>query len=228
MSALLYFFCQVKRFLPFFSLLVAWSCEPVPDTRARFTVTIENLTSAETASVLAAGIYFTQSQGNPLFFNLSFDYGDGLELLAEDGIADTLFANIQRRPEILESGTFPDILPGESRQFTFEASYGDYFNFATMFVESNDLFYAFHDGGFSLFEPDGEPITGEFASKVFLWDAGTEENEPPYTGEFQPGRQNAVGDGVATPNEPVRLLDDGFDYPAKTAVISIIFSPTKI
>ena len=216
------FFCLI--------LLSALSCEDLPDTRARFDVTIENLTGSEEApsSVLSAGVFFVQNEGHPMFFNFSFDYGDGLELLAEDGIADTLFQNLNRRNSIVSSGTFPDVLPGERVSFSIEASYGQYFNFATMFVESNDLFYAFHDGGFSLFEPDGTPISGDLTSKVFLWDVGTEENQPPYEGNFQPFRQSVLNEGVSTPNEPVRVRDDAFDYPSKTRVIRITFSPITL
>ncbi len=216
------FFCAI--------LIFTLSCEEVPDTRARFNVTIENLTGTELVqeSILSAGVFFVQNEGHPLFFNLSFDYGDGLELLAEDGNPETLIANLPRRNSIVSSGTFPDILPGESVTFSIEASYGQFFNFATMFVESNDLFYAFHDGGFSLFEPDGSPISGDLSSKVFLWDAGTEENQTPYEGSFQPLRQSMINQGVDTPNEPVRLRDDRFNYPGKVSVIRITFSPTTL
>ncbi len=203
-------------------------CQGIPDTRAEFTVTIENLTGTEEApsAILSRGVFFTQRGGHPLFFNLSFDYGQGLENLAEDGINDTLFNSMTMRRDIIEVGVFPDILPGESETFNISASYGESFNFASMFTESNDAFYAYNDDGLSLFHPDGDPISGDFTRKIFLWDAGTELNEVPYEGPNQPLRQSAMNQGETTPFERIRLINDGFDYPVKTAVMRITFSPT--
>ena len=129
------------------------------------------------------------------------------------------------RRDVLEVGVFPDILPGESVSFDVSASFGESFNFASMFTESNDAFYAYNDDGLSLFHPDGDPISGDFTRKVFLWDAGTELNEIPYEGPNQPLRQATLDQGEFTPFERIRLIDDGFTYPAKTAVIRITFSP---
>lgn len=212
-----------------FFLVILFSCEGLPDTRAQFDVTIENLSGSESAPalILSRGVYLTQRGGHPLFFNLTFDYGQGLENLAEDGINDTLFRNIRTRRDVLENGVFPDILPGESVTFTFSASYGESFNVATMFTESNDAFYAFNDDGLSLFHPNGDPINGDFTRKIFLWDAGTEVNEPPFEGANQPGRQAALNQGEFTPFERIRLINDGFSYPEKTQVLRITFSPTE-
>lgn len=209
-------------------LLCLAACEGIPDTRAEFTVTIENLSGTETAPevVLSRGVFLTHRGGHPLFFNFSFEYGQGLEELAEDGINDTLFQHLSARRDVMTAGVFPDIFPGESVSFNFSAAYGDSFSLASMFTESNDAFYAYNDDGLSLFHPDGEAISGDFTSKIFLWDAGTELNEEPYAGPNQPGRQTALDQGEFTAFERVRLIDDGFSYPAKTAVIRITFSPT--
>lgn len=216
------------QWILFSSLLLA--CEGLPDTVARFSVTIENLSGTESAPsvILSRGVFFTQRGGHPLFFNLSFDYGQGLEELAEDGINDTLFQNIRTRRDVLEHGVFPDILPGEAVTLTFDASYGDSFNMATMFTESNDAFYAYNDDGLSLFHPNGDPISGDLTAKIFLWDAGTELNEPPYVGANQPGRQSALNQGEFTPFDRVRLINDGFSYPAKSEVIRVTFSPEAL
>ncbi len=217
-----------KTYISILVLLMLVGCEGIPDTRADFTVTIENLSGTESAPelILSRGVYLTHRGGHPLFFNLSFDYGQGLEELAEDGINDTLINTLSIRRDVINAGVFPDIFPGESISFNLSASYGDAFNLATMFTESNDAFYAYNDDGLSLFHPDGEPISGDFTQKVFLWDAGTELNEEPYAGVNQPGRQTSMDQGEFTPFERVRLIDDEFDYPAKTAVIRITFSPT--
>ncbi|MDW3194168.1 MAG: spondin domain-containing protein [Cytophagales bacterium] len=217
-----------KTYIWIIVLLCFAGCEGIPDTRAEFTVTIENLSGTEAAPevILSRGVFMTHRGGHPLFFNFSFEYGQGLEELAEDGINDTLFNNLSVRRDVIETGVFPDILPGESVSFSFSASYGDSFNLASMFTESNDAFYAYNDDGISLFHPDGEPISGDFTRKVFLWDAGTELNEEPYEGPNQPARQMNLNQGEFTAFERVRLIDDGFSYPAKTSVLRITFSPT--
>lgn len=218
-----------KTYIWILVLLGLASCEGIPDTRSDFTVTIENLSGTESAPavILSRGVYLTHRGGHPLFFNLSFEYGQGLEELAEDGINDTLFNNLLARRDVIEVGSFPDIFPGESVSFEFSASFGEAFNLASMFTESNDAFYAYNDDGLSLFHPNGEPISGNFTQKIFLWDAGTELNEAPYTGSNQPARQTSMNQGDFTPFERVRLINDEFAYPAKTTVIQITFSPTE-
>ena len=218
--------------LYFFILSVFASfCEQAPpDTIADFEVTIENLSGTESAPEvnLGAGVYYRQHFGSPLFFNRAFDYGDGLEQLAEDGNPDSLLLTIGDRVEVIEFARFERILPGGSTSFSFRAEYGNRLNFATMFMESNDLFYAFNDEGISLFEPNGEPASGDFTNKVLLWDNGTEENETPYDGDFQPPRQSFPGEGVPTPQEAVRPRDDNFTYPATSAVIRITITSQEL
>ncbi len=219
------FFVRRHFFFPFILLTLCTFCGEVPpETAANFTVTIENLsgTEAAPAAMLGAGVHYRQEQlGSPLFFNRAFDYGDGLEELAEDGNPDSLLTTIDDRGEIIGYERFGNIPPGSSIQFTFSAEYGNRFNFVTMFMESNDLFYSFSDEGISLFEPNGDPVEGDFTGNVLFWDAGTEENETPYEGQFQPPRQSAPGEGVFTPNEAVRPRDDDFSYPATQDVIRI-------
>ena len=66
------------------------------------------------------------------------------------------------------------------------AEAGDYLSFATMFVQSNDLFYAPSDRGIALF-PNGLALEGDITDLVELWDAGTEFNEPVRLGGEQFG-----------------------------------------
>ena len=49
----------------------------------------------------------------------------------------------------------------------------DRLSFATMYVQSNDLFLAPGDTGIALFI-DEQPISGDVTALVRLWDAGTE------------------------------------------------------
>ena len=98
--------------------------------------------------------------------------------------------------------------------FTFEAGPGTFLSFATMFVKSNDLFYAPSGEGIELFS-GGVALSGDITSLISLYDAGTEVNEEPGTGPNQPLNG---GGGVGTAeNGTVRDIADvmdGFTYPA--------------
>lgn len=101
-------------------------------------------------------------------------------------------------------------LPGQP--FTVTASLGDRLQFATMFVQSNDLFFAPRDGGIALFDAGGRAIHGKVTSRVALFDAGTEVNQPPGVGLDQAPRQAGPNTGWAerTPIDLVKNRRDGF------------------
>lgn len=67
----------------------------------------------------------------------------------------------------------PHVLPGDG---------GTRLSFVTMFVQSNDLFFAPDEEGIALYNADGTPVCGDgpldITDQVLLWDAGTEVNEP--------------------------------------------------
>jgi hypothetical protein len=69
-------------------------------------------------------------------------------------------------------------LQGGSYSFSFHAGPNHKLSFATMFGWSNDGFFAPVEGGISLYNGD-TPLTGNITSMVYLWDAGTDENQPP-------------------------------------------------
>ena len=50
--------------------------------------------------------------------------------------------NVFEGKDFFKSGTTGGLGPGESESITFNAGKGHYLSFATMFVKSNDLFYA--------------------------------------------------------------------------------------
>ncbi len=96
--------------------------------------------------------------------------------------------------------------PGHSFTANFHAGKGHKLSFATMYGASNDLFYATADEGISLFNGD-DALTGNITDLISLWDAGTEVNHAPASGE----------DGMeeAQTIKSVRNSDnvmDGFDY----------------
>ena len=78
----------------------------------------------------------------------------------------------------------PNVLPGDG---------GTRLSFVTMFVQSNDLFFAPDEEGIALYNEDGTPICGngplDVTDQVLLWDAGTEVNEP--TGSLNQKPQQA-------------------------------------
>jgi hypothetical protein len=53
-----------------------------------------------------------------------------------------------------------------------------------------------------------------------LWDSGTEMNQEPGTGDNQAPRQSGANVGPADTDSIVRLVNDGFTYPATADVIS--------
>jgi len=147
-------------------------------------------------------VYFTENEK---------DYGKGLEHLAEDGNPAPLHDSLMS--EGIETGTFGSAPAkiGDSFTFTVSAHRGDRLYFATMFGQSNDLFYSPGEDGLALWEGD-EPVTGDVTSRIRLWDAGTEVNEIPGAGMYQAPRQSAPNTG---PDEMgvVHIVNDGFVYP---------------
>ena len=171
------------------------------------------------ATPFAPGVWAVHSSGRVLFEQGVADFGEGLEALAEDGGTDDLEAALANKMGVKSSGVFNTpvgsgsagpLMPGQSYEFTFTASTGDYLSFATMFVQSNDLFLAPGDRGIALFsDPNG--IEGDISNEIMLWDAGTEANEYPGVGPNQPMRQAGPNTGVDE-NGNVRLVDDGYIY----------------
>lgn len=174
---------------------------------------------------LSPGVYVIHTEAGPLFTVGEVDRGAGLEALAEDGnpaaLAELDYMGVS------QVGVFntPDGAdepgpagPGAAYTFSFEAVPGDYLTLATMLVQSNDLFLAPNEGGIALFDADGQPIYGDIY--VALWDAGTEVNEAPGEGPNQAPRQSGPDTGEDE-NGAVRLVDDGFAYPATYNIVRI-------
>ena len=169
-----------------------------------FTVTIQN--TSDTAALptpLAPGVYAVHNAMDALFAADEVDKGQGLEALAEDGDPNELLATLTGQTTVKEAAAFavPEgaaeaapAPPGSSYTFTFEAAPGDYLSFATMFVQSNDWFFAPASSGINLFE-EGAPLDGDITDLVFLWDAGTEIDETPGEGLNQAPRQSGPNTG---------------------------------
>ncbi len=169
-----------------------------------FTVTVTN-TSASSAleTPLAPGAFIVHTSMETLYADGTVDRGEGLEALAEDGDPSALVASLDALSTVSASGAFanPDggseagpALPGSSYSFTFEALPGDYLSFATMFVQSNDWFFATASSGIALFNDD-KPLDGDISEMIGLWDAGTEVDETPGAGDNQAPRQSGPNTG---------------------------------
>ena len=139
-----------------------------------FTVRIENISTAETlitsdgtvAVPLAPGVWVLHQDSAPLFLGGEADRGQGLEGIAEDGtpaqLAEYLAGNMMEggfgvfNTPVGADGPGP-LLPGGVYEFNFEAKPGYFLSFATMFVQSNDLFYAPAEEGIALFDSWAKP-----------------------------------------------------------------------
>lgn len=208
-----------------------------------FTVRVENVstpTTLETSAKgdamkqpvpLSPGAYAVHSEPGPFFTAGEAARGNGLEALAEDGSPMALASSLDERMDVSDGGAFATpvggdgpapIGPGGAYEFSVTASPGERLSFATMFVQSNDLFYAPEARGLGLFDGE-EPISGDVTNAIGLWDAGTEVNEEPGIGENQAPRQSEAGAGMAE-DAPVRLVSDvadGYSYPYASDVIRV-------
>lgn len=165
------------------------------------------------------------------FFISSCDDDHGRPGFNETKTLRVTIENVMEPKEFFSSGTFliPEgdavpgpATPGKQFRFSFYAPKGSSLSFATMFGQSNDLFYAPGGEGIALYDGDNG-ISGDITGYVRLWDAGTEVNEEPGVGSNQAPRQSAPNTG-ATENEAVReisMVTDGYDYPAVGDVLEV-------
>lgn len=161
--------------------------------------------------------------------------------------------NVNVPTPMLKSGTFsspgagdlgpdvPALFPGESASFTFTAppstlpplgGSGMHLNVATMFVQSNDLFYTFSPEGLDLFDENGNPVSGDVTSQPVLYDAGTEVDEEPGVGPTQKPRQGPTAVDVGPDEDEVlNLIDNAptndFTYPPTDQVIRVTVTPVQ-
>jgi hypothetical protein len=91
---------------------------------------------------------------------------------------------------------------------------GGMLSFATMYVQSNDLFFSPVQTGIPLFS-DGNPITGDITAQAFLFNAGIEINEQPGEDPNQAPMQAVLNTG---PDENDTVLK----YPMNRTVLPIL------
>jgi hypothetical protein len=149
---------------------------------------------------------------NDRFFDDRFDFKN--EKFTPHGNYTITVENISRPFIFFEAGvsSIPEgknaagpALPGESFKFTFHAGPAHKLSFATMYGWSNDGFYAPGGNGISLYSGD-TPVTGDITSHVMLWDAGTEMNQMPGSGNAHDGSNTH---GIV---QLMSAVGDGYDY----------------
>ena len=179
--------------------------------------------------ILAPGVWAVHTEDAPLFTAGQLDRGQGLEALSEDGDPSGLATPLNSKVGVISSGVFNTpvgaagpgpVLPGASYEFHFRAFPGSNLSFATMFVQSNDLFYAPDEMGIAVFNAFGGAISGDITSQVMLWDAGTEVNQQPGVGPDQAPRQAGANTG-ADENGNVQIVNDGYSYPSISEAIRV-------
>ena len=202
-----------------------------------FRVRIQNISPDDGVPTLfAPGAWVLHSKVNPLFKNGDADRGEGLESLAEDGNPAKLVETL--RSKGLTAGSFntpvcadtPGPLPsgntvefGDSYEFEVTTSpETPYLSFATMLVQSNDLFLAPSEKGIALFNENGTAVgVKNLTAELLLWDAGTEANEKLGVGPNQAPRQSDDNTGPADIVANVRPVDDGFSYPEISNLVRV-------
>lgn len=190
--------------------------------KVKVSVEIANIspTSSGTTFLLAPGVWAASSAGNVLFTLGAAAADAGLEALAEDGNPQALAASLEAAG--ISHGTFGSapLASGASYTFTAEIAPGENLYFATMYVQSNDLFYATSSTGLNIWDTMGHISGGDVTAEIGLWDAGTEKNEAPGVGEHQAPRQMAPNSGEHEMGV-VGPVNDSFTYPATTDVIKV-------
>ncbi len=140
------------------------------------------------------------------------DDDNGDNGIVDNEVAKTVTVTIMNESGDLKyigSGSFGAGLvePGDSMSITFRAPEGSRLSFATMFVQSNDWFFAPDDQGMPLYD-GATPLEGDITDSLKLWDAGTEFDQPIGTGDAQAPRQSGPNTGANDDVQAVRLVTE--------------------
>jgi hypothetical protein len=142
----------------------------VPAAAELYEITIENLIPGgpDTGQPMTPPVGVVHGPGYALF-TPGMAASAGLELLAEDGVTDTLVDEADADPDVydVETGGGPFF---DMTSFMVAGDPGDLFSVVTMLARSNDLFTGL--AGIAL-PADMTPLVIE---PTEVWDAGSEEN----------------------------------------------------
>ena len=211
------------------------------DKPTKFTIRVENITEPDafTASngvkwslAFSPGTAVVHIDKAPIFTSGKKDRGKWLEAQAEDGNPSMLAKSLDGSKGIKSVAVFNTpvgasapgpITPGAAYELTISAMPGDRLSMTIMMGQSNDWFYAPAESGIELFK-DGRAISGDVASQLFMWDAGTEVDQEPGIGSDQGPRQKAPNTGKAE-NGVVHKIQDGKLYSQASSVMRITVTP---
>jgi len=207
----------------------------------KFTIRIENTTKPDafTASngvkwslAFSPGLAIIHSDNAPIFTAGKKDRGKGLEAQSEDGDPGALAKSLAGAKGINSITVFNTpvgasapgpIAPGAAYETTVTAMPGDRLSLTLMMGQSNDWFYAPDEAGIELFK-DGKAISGDIASQLSMWDAGTEVDQEPGIGSDQGPRQKGPNTGKAE-NGVVHKIQDGKTYSKASSVLRVTITP---
>jgi len=170
------------------------------------------------------------------FHNVGGTASEGIKLIGEDGNPGTHADALSGTDGVKSAGTFGSgpTPPGMSQSFTVEGVPGDRLSLATMFIQSNDFYFAFEPSGLPLFSNDA-PVNGSVTRHIAVYDAGTEPEEESGVGRTQAPRQPASGDFGPDEDENIAPLGDpdndgllereGFEYNRPVDVIEVTITP---
>jgi len=173
---------------------------------------------------LSPVVWVVTDKKDALFTEGLADFGQGLEALAEDGNPATLGAYLVSQG--LNAGTVGTGPIKDGGSFTFDvmAKPGQVLHFASMFGQSNDVFFAPDGKGIVLYKDSATVRSGDVTPEVTLWDAGTEVNQPPGIGADQAPRQSAPNTGAAQ-NGVVKMITSTVTYPAANDLMAVTLTP---
>jgi hypothetical protein len=117
-------------------------------------------------------------------------------------------------------------MPGEAFEFIVKANPGDHLSFATMYGQSNDTFFGPDEAGIALYDDMGSPVSGDVSNQVWLWDNGTEVNEPLGQGTNQGPRQSSPDAGEVE-NGTVEVVAAGGEFPAAPELMHVSLTPME-
>ncbi len=203
-----------------------------PRTPQTFKVSITNVSASDP---LAPGIVTSHGFCDAVFTAGAADFGMGLEALAEDGHPASLAQAIHNQGlsvQVVNQTTEADspgpLLPGTTYEITITIHPAEAnLSLAFMYVHSNDLFIGSPPGGINMWNTHGDPLSRDITDYLSLWDAGTEENQPPGTGSYQPLQQENINMGPADPAPKVRLVADEFTYPSMPELVQVTVTPVE-
>lgn len=165
---------------------------------------------ASTLTVFSPGlVYAFNTDADPFFVQGgTVNPESGLEQLAEDGNNLPAVAYFESLGLPVSASTeTTNVGPGEDLTFTIEVPQDQNYKlgFGTMFVDSNDWFISHNNDGVAFFDENGTPVSGSDNSiQSYLFDLGTEEEEPVGFGANQAPRQAGPNQGPADDNTTIR------------------------